>query len=232
MWVGGWVYVCACVCFQCKHTHAACIVHTYTRTSARAHAHTHTNTQVLDTEKELSQQFSRENLSATDGDLAEDQETVEADESAAAPAEADGAAAPAPPRPPADADASFTLRLTLGVIEGLKDPNPPPPPPADDGGEAGEGGGGGEAGEDALPSRAQVLYDFYVANPPLYYVEVSGDCANDCVCFFDRAPLLAPSLPALGHTCARTHATTGGCAEAAGSDPVLGKNPMECHTPP
>ena len=201
---------------------------------AHAHTHTHTHTQVLDTEKELSQQFSRENLAATDGDLAEDQETAEADKSATAPEEADGEAARAPPQPPADdgADASFTLRLTLGVIEGLKDPNPPPPPPAGDGGEAGEGGGGGEAGEDALPSRVQVLYDFYVANPPLYYVEVSADCAHDFA-VFDRAPSLAPALaPSPDHICARMHSTTGGRAEAAGSNSVLGKNPMECHTPP
>jgi len=44
------------------------------------------------------------------------------------------------------------------VLEGLKDPNPAPPP--------------SESGN-AEPGQEQLLYDFYVENPPVYYLEVS-----------------------------------------------------------
>jgi hypothetical protein len=45
------------------------------------------------------------------------------------------------------------------VLEGLKDPNPAPPP--------------SEAGNSEEPREEQLLYDFYVENPPVYYLEVS-----------------------------------------------------------
>ena len=48
------------------------------------------------------------------------------------------------------------------MLEGLKDPNPAPPP--------------SEAGNSEEPRQEQLLYDFYVENPPVYYLEVSVPC--------------------------------------------------------
>jgi hypothetical protein len=52
-------------------------------------------------------------------------------------------------------DAMIALHLQLGVIEGLRDPNPPPPPPAE--------------GEEPAVSPE---HEHYKEHPPLYYLEV------------------------------------------------------------
>jgi hypothetical protein len=53
-------------------------------------------------------------------------------------------------------DAMIALHLQLGVIEGLRDPNPPPPPPP------------AEGEEPAVSPE----HEHYKEHPPLYYLEV------------------------------------------------------------
>ena len=80
-------------------------------------------------------QFSKSNLSV--GDAADAQEAEAEGEAVEEPqGDEDGEGeekAPTPPPPiDPDEDGSFTLKFTIGMLEGLKDPNPPPPPLAED----------------------------------------------------------------------------------------------------
>jgi hypothetical protein len=114
-------------------------------------------TTVVDTERASAlAQSSQASLGEGDGDGAE----AEA-EAGAEGGEGEEKAPPPPPPIDPDQDASFSLKFTLGMVEGLKDPNPAPP-------ELPEG-----EEEPDPPRREVVLYDFYVENPPSYYLEIS-----------------------------------------------------------
>ena len=127
-------------------------------------------------------QFSKSSLSigmADEGGA----EQPPSEEAAAGEEGAEGEERPPPPPKPVepDFDGTFKLKFTLGMLEGLKPPNPAPAALPE-----------GEEEPDP-PRREVVLFDFYKENPPMYYMQISlpnlpdsaGVCAcvRVCVCF-------------------------------------------------
>ena len=119
---------------------------------------------VVDTERTSAlEQFSKSSLSLGGADEGEAEQPPPEEEAAATAEGEEGEEKPPPPPPPVDPDldGSFTLKFTLGMLEGLKDPNPAPA-------ELPEG-----EEEPDPPRREVVLFDFYTENPPTYYLEIS-----------------------------------------------------------